>query len=124
MARIKVLPVLLGLPFLTAAAQTPSNTGRWIVSTDYLGTPLTPVLILEQTGEKVMATGRGYKYAGTLHGTALHLTATDEHGNTDEIIAKLADGKMEGTDTETGANDKAHPMTLKFSAILAPPLHN
>jgi hypothetical protein len=78
MARIKVLPVLLGLPFLTSAAQTPSNTGRWIVSTDYLGTPLTPVLNLEQTGEKVMATGRGYKYVGTIHGTALHLTATDE----------------------------------------------
>ena len=57
MARIKLLPMLLGLPFLAAAAQTPSNTGRWIFSTDYLGTPLTPLLNLEQTGEKVTATG-------------------------------------------------------------------
>jgi acetamidase/formamidase len=124
MARIKLLPILLGLPFLATAAQTPSNTGRWIVSTDYLGTPLTPLLILEQTGEKVTATGRGYKYAGTLLGTALHLTATDEQGNTDEITATLADGKMEGTDTETGFDDKAHPMTLRFTAILAPALEH
>jgi hypothetical protein len=27
--------------------------------------------------------------------------ATDEQGNADEITATLADGKMEGTDTET-----------------------
>jgi len=124
MARIKLLPILLGLPLLTASAQTSPNTSRWIVSTDYLGTPLTPVLNLEQTGEKVTATGRGYKYEGILHGTALHLTAKDEQGNTDEITATLADGKMEGTDIETDANDKAHPMTLKFTAILAPALQH
>ena len=123
MTRLKLL-MLLNLLLLTAAAQTSSNTGRWIVSTDYLGTPLTPLLNLQQTGEKVTATGRGYKYVGTLHGTALHLTATDEQGNTDEITATLADGKMEGTDTETDANDKAHPMTLKFTAALAPALEH
>lgn len=39
MAHIKLLPILLGLSFLAAVAQTPSNTGRWIVSTDYFGTP-------------------------------------------------------------------------------------
>ena len=68
MARITLLPTLLSLSFLAAGAQTPSNTGRWIVSTDYLGTPLSPLLNLEQTGEKVTATSRGYKYVGTLHG--------------------------------------------------------
>jgi amidase len=124
MVRIKLPLMLLGLSFLVAGAQTSSNTGRWIVSTNYLGTPLTPLLKLEQTGEKVTATSPGYKYVGTLHGTALHLMATDEHGNTDEITATLADGKMEGTDTETDANDKAHPMTLKFTAILAPALEH
>jgi hypothetical protein len=41
MARIKLLPLLLSLSVLAAGAQTPSNTGRWIVSTNYLGTPLT-----------------------------------------------------------------------------------
>ena len=70
------------------------------------------------------AKSRDYKYAGTLHRTALHLLATDEQGNTDEITATLADGKMEGTDTETNANDKAHPTTLKFTAILAPALEH
>jgi hypothetical protein len=73
----------------------------------FLGTPLTPLLNLEQNGEKVTATGRGYKYVGTLHGYALQLMARDEQGNSDEITATLADGKMEGTDTETDANDKA-----------------
>jgi amidase len=124
MARIKLLPILLGLPFLSAVAQTSSNTGRWIVSTDYFGTRLTPVLSLEQTGDKVTATGRGYNYVGTLDGTALHLTATDKEGNTDEITATLADGKMEGTDIETDADDKAHPVTLKFTAVLAPVLEH
>src|SRR5437763_1250274 len=122
MARIKVLSTALGLSFFVAVAQTPSNTGRWIVSTDYFGTPLTPVLNVEQAGEKVTATSRGYKYVGTLRGTVLHLMATDEQGNTDEIAATLADGKMEGTDTETDVNEKAHPLTLKFTAILAPAL--
>ncbi|HZP04544.1 MAG TPA: acetamidase/formamidase family protein [Terracidiphilus sp.] len=124
MARIKLLPILLGLPFLSAVAQTSSNTGRWIVSTDYFGTRLTPVLSLEQTGDKVTATGRGYNYVGTLDGTALHLTATDKEGNTDEIRATLADGKMEGTDRETDANDTAHPVILKFTAVLAPVLEH
>lgn len=124
MAHIKLLPILLGLAFLSAAAQTPSNTGRWLVSTDYLGTPLTNVLNLEQTGEKVTAASRGYKFMGTLHETALHLSATDEQGDTDEITSTLADGKMEGTNTETDASDKAHPMTLKFSAILVPALEH
>ncbi len=122
MARIRLLPMLLSLSFVAATAQTSSNTGRWVVSTDYLGTPLTLLLNLEQTGERVTATSRGYKYAGALHGTALHLMATDEQGNSDEITATLADGKMEGTDTETDAHDKAHPITLKFTAILAPAL--
>jgi amidase len=124
MAHIKLLPMLLGLSFLATVAQTPSNTGRWILSADYLGTPLTPLLNLEQTGDKVTATGRGYKYVGTLDGTALHLIATDKEGNTDEITATLADGKMEGTDTETDTNDKAHPITLKFTGILAPALEH
>jgi hypothetical protein len=52
MARIKLLPMLLGLPFLAAAAQSPSNTGRWIFSTDYLGTPLTPLSILSRPAKK------------------------------------------------------------------------
>ena len=124
MARFNLLPMLLGLSFLAATAQTPSVTGRWVISTDYLGTPLTPLLNLEQTGEKVTGTGRGYKYVGTLHGTALHLTAADEQGNTDEITATLADSKMQGTDTETDAHDKAHPMILKFTAVLAPALQH
>ena len=87
MAYVNLLPMLLGLPFLAAAPQTPSNPGRWIVSTDYFGTPLTPLLNLEQTGEKVTATGRVYRYVGTLEGTALYLMATDKkiiarHGST------------------------------------------
>ncbi len=35
MVRIKFPLIMLGLSFLVAAAQTSSNTGRWIVSTNY-----------------------------------------------------------------------------------------
>lgn len=77
MARLKPLSICFGLFFVTASAQTPSITGRWIVSTDDLGTHLTSLLRMEQTGEKVTATSPDFHYTGTLHGRVLHLMATD-----------------------------------------------
>jgi amidase len=123
-ARLEPLSICFGLFFVTASAQTPSITGRWIVSTDDLGTHLTSLLRMEQTGEKVTATSPDFQYTGTLHGRVLHLMATDPQGDTDEINATLDGGKMEGTETETDAADKTHPVTLLFTATLAPALEH
>jgi amidase len=127
MIRIKHPPalfVLIALPCLPAFSQAPSTTGRWIVTADYMGTTVRPVLTLAQTGDKVTGKGRGYQYSGTLHGTVLHLTGSDEDGYTDEITATVADGRMEGTDSETDPHNRSHPVTLKFTAVLAPVLQH
>ena len=111
---------LLALAPLSVIAQTPSATGRWLVSTDYFGTPLYYRLNLEQTGDKLTGTSRGYKFEGTLHGDAFHLFAKDEQNNTDELTGTIANGTLQATDTEIDADDKAHPVTLKITATLVP----
>jgi amidase len=122
MTRTKLTLCLLALAPFSAAAQTPSATGRWLVSTDYFGTPLYYRLTLEQTGDKLTGTYRGYKFEGTLHGDTFHLSAKDEQNNTDELTGTIANGTLQATDTETNADDKAHPVTLKITATLIPAL--
>jgi amidase len=122
MTRTKLTLCLLALAPFSAAAQTPSATGRWLVSTDYFGTPLYYRLTLEQTGDKLTGTYGGYKFEGTLHGDTFHLSAKDEQNNTDELTGTIANGTLQATDTETNADDKAHPVTLKITATLIPAL--
>ena len=122
MTRIKLSLCLLALTPLVAAAQTPSLTGNWLVSADYFGTPLYFRLNLQQTGDKLTGTYRGYKLEGTRTGDTFHLSAKDEQGNTDDLTGTIADGTLHITDVETDADDKAHPDTLKVTATLPPPL--
>lgn len=122
MTRTKFAICLLALTTLAATAQTPSVTGRWLVSADYFGTPLYITLKLEQTGDKLTGAYRGYKLEGTLHGAAFHMFAKDEQNNTDELTGTIANGTLDATDTETAAGDKAHPDSFKITASLVSPL--
>src|ERR1700712_860764 len=122
MIRTKLTLCLLGLAPLTAAAQTPSLAGSWLVSANYLGTPIYYRLNIEQTGNKLTATAHGYKFEGTVNGSAFHLFATDEQNNTDELTGTVADGTLQATDTETDADNKVHPVTLKITATFVPAL--
>jgi amidase len=124
MTRIKLNLCLFALAPLAALAQAPSLAGHWLVSANYFGTPLYYRLNIEQTGNKLTATYRGYKFTGTLNGTAFHLSAKDEQNNTDELTGTVANSTLEATDTETDADNKAHPVSVKFTATLAPPLEH
>ncbi len=120
----KLVICLLALAPLSAVAQTSSVAGHWVVSTDYLGTPAYFRLNLEQDGEKLTGTYRGYKMEGTVHDGAFRLSAKDEHGNTEELVGSVSDGKLQATDTETDVDNKAHPVILKVTAMLAPALEH
>jgi acetamidase/formamidase len=122
MIRNKLPLGLIALSTLAGLGQAPSLTGSWIVSGDYFGTPLYYRLNLEQSGEKLTATYRGYKFEGILQGTAFHLFAKDEQNNSDELTGTINNGTLQATETETDASDKAHPVTVKITATLAPAL--
>jgi amidase len=124
MIRIKLILCLFALAPLAAPAQTPSLAGRWLVSANYFGTPLYYRLNVEQTGDKLTATYRGYKLEGTLNGTSFHLSAKDEQNNTDELIGTITNGTLQATDTETDADNKANPVAIKITATLAPALEH
>ena len=120
----KLVICLLALAPLSAVAQTSSVGGHWVVSTDYLGTLVYFRLNLEQDGEKLTGTYRGYKMEGTVHDGAFRLSAKDEHGNTEELVGSVSDGKLQATDTETDVDNKAYPVILKVTAMLAPALEH
>jgi amidase len=124
MIRIKLILCLFALAPLAAPAQTPSLAGHWLVSANYFGTPLYYRLNVEQTGDKLTATYRGYKLEGTLNGTSFHLSAKDEQNNTDELIGTITNGTLQATDTETDADNKANPVAIKITATLAPALEH
>src|SRR5207302_5110355 len=115
-------PCLFALTPLAAAAQTPFAAGNWLVSANYFGTPIYVRLNLQQNGDKLTGTYRGFKLEGTLHGDTFHLSATDEQGNTEELNGTITNGTLQATDTETDADNKANPVTLKITANLAPAL--
>jgi amidase len=122
MTRTKLLLCLFAATISSALCQTPSLTGRWLVTTDYFGTPLYYRITFEQNGDKLTGTYRGYKFEGTLKGNAVHLFAKDEQDNTDEVTGTITNGTLQASDTETDADDKAHPVTTKITATLIPPL--
>lgn len=115
---------LLAFAPLSAAAQTTSVAGHWVVSADYFGTPVYFRLNLEQDGEKLTGNYRGYKVEGTVHDGAIRLSAKDEQGNTEEFVGSVSDGRLQATDTEMDIDNKAHPVILKVTATLAPALEH
>ena len=124
MSRIKLTLSLLALTPLSVLAQGPSVASRWLVSTNYFGTPLYYRLTLEQTGNKLTGNYRGYKLEGTLNGNAFYLSAKDEQGNTDELTGAIANNTLVATDIETDFDNKANPVTTKITAVPAPPLEH
>lgn len=98
----------------------PAVSGRWVVTADFYGTPLTFSLELNQQGEKLTGNLDGDKLEGTLSGNSIHFLAKDEQGGTEECQATVQDGTLSGTLVFTDASDKAHPTTHQFTAKLVP----
>jgi acetamidase/formamidase len=110
---------LLALTTISAAAQTPSLTGRWIVTADVYGTPRFLTLTLSQQGAKLTGEFGGNKLEGTVKGSAVHFVAGDGHGYKDEVTGTIDKGVIHATAIGTDADDPAHPDTVPITATLA-----
>ncbi len=128
---IRVFPLLLlffaiSNFFLAAGAQQTQPaaysaiSGRWIITTDYLGTPLNLTLELKQEGSKLTGNLDGDKLEGTLTGNSIHFVTKDDSGSTSEVTATLQGDTMSGTAVLNDSSNPNHPSTLTFSAKHAP----
>lgn len=108
------------VPFAALAQGTLS--GRWVVSANYLGTPVYFQLNLAQEGEKLTGDFEGDKLEGTLQGSAVHFLAKDDQGGTEECNGTLRDGTLRGTllFKETEAGHPTSPVTPAFTAQRMP----
>jgi amidase len=98
-------------------------SGRWTVSSDYLGTRVYSPLTLKQQGDKLTGNFDGDPLEGTLRGDTVQFLAKDTQGGTEECTATLSQGKLRGSLVfrETEAGHKTSPVTAAFTANLVPP---
>ena len=122
------LVTLFILPGMETAsgAEDSSAAGRWIVSSDFFGTPLTFILVLEQAGEKLSGDFEGDKLEGSISGDAVHFLARDEHGGIEECQAVLKAGTLSGTLIFAGSDDPVRKETpsavvVKIKPVTASP---
>src|SRR5215475_7276676 len=76
-----------------AQAQQGGAAGRWVVTTDFFGTPQLWVMKLTQDGEKLS----GDKLEGTLKGGAVRFFAKDDQGGSEDLTGTLNGEEMKGT---------------------------
>jgi amidase len=103
-----------------AAASGGAFAGKWIVSSDFYGTPLYFGMLLEQQGEKLTGNFDGDKLEGSATGRNIHFVAKDENGGTEEVTGTLESGAITGTVIFKGGDDPTHPETHSFTAKLNP----
>jgi acetamidase/formamidase len=97
-----------------------SLTGRWVVTADFLGTPLYYKLELVQQGDTLSGNFGGDKLEGTVRGNTVQFLAKDDEGGTEEAKATLANGALSGTVVFVDAGNPRNPTTHAFTATLAP----
>jgi hypothetical protein len=98
-------------------------TGRWVVTADYLGTPLNADLNLTQQGDKLTGELFGDKLEGTVSGSSVHFLAKDERGGSEEGTATVQGETMSGTVKMVDGLNPSHPFNAPFTAKLATPYH-
>jgi amidase len=120
----RLLPSLVLLPgLLLAQSSTPAPnalSGRWVVSSDFYGTPINLSLELNQDGDKLSGDLDGDKLEGAINGYAVHFQAKDERGNTAKCEATFDGNTLIGTMVFTDLDDPARPATHSFRASLVP----
>jgi amidase len=124
-----LLPVLFSA-ILTATSAHPQDAqkaqpeaplpDRWIVTADYLGTPMNLSLELTQQADKLTGNFEGDKLEGSLAGNSIHFLAKDDQGGSEEGTGTVQDGSMSGTIVYIDSTNPSHPMTVSFTAKLAP----
>lgn len=123
MKRVLATALLL-LPALILSAQTQTQplTGRWLLTSDFFGSPRYMRLDLDQTPEQLTGTFGGTKLQGTLTGSHLALTGKSSDGGTATVDATVQSNTFAGTLTLTNPNE--NPITFKFTATPVPPLQH
>jgi len=111
---------------LRAAQDSPhaaatSVTGRWVVSSDFYGTPIMFLLELKQDGNKLSGTFDGDKLEGSIQGDSIHFLAKDDQNGTEEGTGKWQGDAISGTVVFANANDPQPPAIHTFTAKIVPP---
>jgi amidase len=101
-------------------AQGPLS-GRWVLTADYLGTPLNVTMELTQQAEKLTGNFEGDKLEGTVTGNSLHFLAKDDQGGSEDGTATFQGDSMSGTVIWIDGANPSHPMKVPFTAKLASP---
>lgn len=94
-------------------------SGHWVVTADYLGTPLNLAMELTRQADKLSGNFDGDKLEGTLSGNSLHFLAKDDHGGSEEITATVQGDSMSGTAIFVYGSNPSHPFRVPFTARLA-----
>jgi amidase len=103
-----------------ASGSNTSIAGRWVVTSDFYGTPLIFSLELKQDGDKLTGNFDGDKLEGTIQGASIHFLAKDEQNGTEECTAKLQDDTISGTLVFANGDDPEPPATHPFTAQTVP----
>ena len=106
--------------------KTPSQpqgllSGRWLVTGDYLGTPLNMSMELAQQGDKLTGNFEGDKLEGTVTGNTVHFLTKDDYGGSGDGTATYRAGTMSGTITVVDGSNPSHPFSVPFTATLGKP---
>jgi acetamidase/formamidase len=123
MCKALFLPLLvLGLAApQNVRSQNASVTGRWVISSDFYGTPVTFPLELKQDGDKLTGNFDGDKLEGTIQNGAIHFLAKDDQNGTEECTAKLQGDTISGTLVFADADNPELPISHPFTAKIVPP---
>ena len=104
----------------TAQSQTQGPlSGRWILTADYLGTPLNVTMELTQQADKLTGNFEGDKLEGTVTGNSLRFLAKDDQGGSEDVSATFQGDSMSGTVIWIDGVNPSHPMNVPFTAKLA-----
>jgi amidase len=105
-------------PSKPAPTATGPASGHWVISADYLGTPINLSLELAQDGDKLTGNLDGDKLEGSLSGSAIHFLAKDDHGGSEEVTGTFSGDTISGTMILIDSSNPAHPLSLPLTAKL------
>jgi amidase len=94
-------------------------SGHWIITAQYLGSPVNLSMELTQQADKLTGNFDGDKLEGSVNGNAIHFLAKDDQGGSEEGTATLQGDSMSGTIIYIDGSNPSHPMPTPFTATLA-----
>ncbi len=103
-----------------AGGANTSVAGRWVVTSDFYGTPITFSLELKQDGDKLTGNFDGDKLEGTIQSDSIHFLAKDDQNGTEECTAKVQGDTISGSLVFANGDDPEPPSTHKFAAKIVP----